>query len=127
MTDYARRDLLKAGALALMLSPLILSPTTNLYARSRFSPLLGQSFDIPDDVHRASLTLTRISDLMGGIADDDDAFALTFRAGTAGPSQGTFRLSRPRFATTDLFLVPDDATRMTYQSIINRSLKAAVR
>ena len=126
MTDLSRRNLLKAGALTLMLSPLIFAPATNLYARSRFSPLLNHPFDVSDDVGNASMTLTRISDLMGGVADDDDAFALTFRASAAGPPQGTYNLGRPGFATTQLFLVPDDAGRLTYQAIINRSLKAAV-
>jgi hypothetical protein len=126
MTDLSRRDLLKAGALTVMLAPLIVAPTTNLYARSRFSPLLGHPFDVSDDVQNTTMTLARISDLMGAVAQDDDAFALTFRATAAGPAQGTYSLRRPGFATTHLFLVPDDATRMTYQAIINRSVKAAV-
>ena len=127
MTDLSRRNLLKAGALTVMLAPLVFAPTTNLYARSRFSPLLNHPFDVSDDVNRVSMTLTRVSDLLGGIVDDDDAFALTFRASAAGPPQGTYSLDRPGFARTHLFLVPDDATRQTYQAIINRSLKAATQ
>ena len=73
------------------------------------------------------MTLTRISDLLGAVPDDDDAFALTFSVWAAGPPQGTFNLRRPGFTTTQLFLVPDHADRLTYQAIINRSLKAAVR
>ncbi len=126
MTDLSRRNLLKAGALTLMLAPLTFAPATNLYARSRFGPFLNQPFDVSDDVHSASMTLTRISDLAGGVADDDDAFALTFRASNVGPPQGTYSLNRPQFATTPLFLVPDDASLRTYQAIINRSVKAAV-
>lgn len=127
MTDISRRSLLKAGALTMMMAPLILAPATNLYARSRFSPFLNHPFDVSDDVHAASMTLTRISDLLGGVADDDDAFALTFRASAAGPPQGTYTLDRRGFAKTELFLVPDDASRLTYQAIINRSLKVAGR
>jgi hypothetical protein len=127
MTDLSRRSLLKAGALTVMLAPLTFVPTTNLYARSRFGPFLNQTFDVSDDVRSASMTLTRISDLAGGTPDDDDAFALTFRASAAGPPQGTYSLNRPGFARTLLFLVPDGASLLTYQAIINRSLKAPVR
>ncbi len=126
MTDLSRRNLLKAGALTLMLAPLAVAPVTNLYARSRFGPLLNHPFDVADDVHSASMTLTRISDLAGGLADDDDAFALTFRATAEGPPQGTYILKRSGFAKTPLFLVPDDASLMTYQAIINRSVKGAI-
>lgn len=126
MTDLSRRNLLKAGALTLMLAPLTFAPVTNLYARSRFTALLNHPFDISDAMHSASMTLTLISDLPGGVADDDDAFALTFRASAAGPPQGTYTLKRPGFATTSMFLVPDDASRLTYQAIVNRSFKAAV-
>ena len=127
MTDLSRRNLLKAGALTLMLAPLTFAPVTNLYARSRFGPLLNQPFDVSDDMHSAFMTLTRISDLAGGVADDDDAFALTFRSLDAGPPQGTYSLRKSGFATTPLFLVPDDASLMTYQAIINRSVKGADR
>ncbi len=127
MTDLSRRDLLKAGALTVMMAPLIVAPTVNLYARSRFSPLLNHPFDVSDDLHNASMTLTRISDLLGGLADDDDAFALTFRSEAAGPPQGTYTVNARGFARTQLFLVPDDASRRTYQAIINRSVKGAVR
>ncbi len=126
MTDLSRRTLLKAGALTLMLAPLTFAPVTNLYVRSRFGPLLNRPFDVFDDVHAASMTLIHISDLPGGRADDDDAFALTFRASAAGPPQGTYSLKRPGFATTPLFLVPDEAGLLTYQAIINRSLKGAI-
>lgn len=127
MNDLSRRDLIKAGALTVMMAPLILAPATNLYARSRFSPLLNHPFDVSDDVHAASMTLTRISDLLGGVPGDDDAFALTFSASAAGPPQGTYSLDRRGFDTTHMFLVPDDASRLTYQAIINRSLKVAGR
>lgn len=126
MTALSRRDLLKAGALAVMLSPLVFSPATNLYVRSRFTPLLNHPFDVSDAVGRASMTLAEISDLPGGVVDDEDAFALTFHASGAGQPQGTYTLARPGFATTQLFLVPNDASRLTYQAIINRSLKAVV-
>lgn len=126
MNDLSRRNLLKAGALTLMLAPLTFAPVTNLYARSRFGPLLNRPFDVSDDLHSAAMTLALISDLPGALAEDDDAFALTFRASAAGPPQGTYTLKRPGFASTLLFLVPDDASRLTYQAIINRSLKAAV-
>lgn len=125
MTDLSRRDLLKAGALTLMLAPLTFAPATNPYVRSRFGPLLNHAFDVTDDLHSASMTLIRISDLPGGVVDDDDAFALTFRASAAGPPQGTYSLKRPGFAATPLFLVPDDASLLTYEAIINRSFKVA--
>lgn len=127
MTEVSRRTLLKAGALTLMLAPLTFAPVTNLYVRTRFAPFLNQPFNVSDDVHSVSMQLTRISDLLGGMADDEDAFALTFHAATPGPPQGTYSLDGPGFASTQLFLVPEDATRQTYQAIINRSMKGAVR
>lgn len=127
MTDLSRRNLLKAGALTLMLAPLTFAPATNPYVRSRFGQFLNQPFDVFDDLHSASMTLTGISDLPGGMPGDDDAFALTFRASAAGPPQGTYTLKRPGFAKTLLFLVPDGAALLTYQAIINRSLREAVQ
>ena len=126
MTHVSRRGLLKAGALTVMLAPLIVAPTTNLYSRSRFSPLLGQTFGVSDAVGKASMTLARISDLKGAVPDDDDAFTLTFRSARGEFGQGTYNLSRPGFANTEMFLVPADASRSIYQAIINRSVKVAV-
>jgi len=127
MTHTSRRTLLRAGSLGALLTPLVpgwVTPadaSTNLYARARFARLLKARFVLAGGGGTWWLTLVRVSDLPGAPRGDGNRFNLTFRTSVAGPPQGTYRLKRRGFTTTTVFLVPSDASRHTYQAVINRA------
>lgn len=126
MTDTTRRALLRASAFGVLVAPLasvrtaFAAATTNLYTRSRFSPLINKSFTLVGATGSWSVVLTQVSDLPQAAKGDNQRFGLTLRSSVSGPPQDTYTLKRGGFTSTTLFVVPSDATRRTYQAIINR-------
>jgi len=95
--------------------------STNLYARSRFTPYLKGTFTLAAGSATYKVVLTAIDDFGAGAATSDpNRFRLTFTTAVAGPSQQTCTLSRPGFAATPLFVVPIGTTARTYEAVINR-------
>jgi len=127
MTETSRRALLRAGAFGVVVAPFasvrtaFAAATTNLYTRSRFTPLLNKAFTLTGATGSWSVTLTQVSNLPQAASGDNYRFGLTFRTSVAGPPQGTFTLKRAGFTSTTLFVVPSDAGRRTYQAIVNRA------
>jgi hypothetical protein len=129
MTKISRRAILRTGAVGIALAPFFsaraafaaLAPVKNLYIRSRFTPLRNATFLMASGTRTWSGTLTQISDLPPAAHGDIDRFGLTFHTSAAGPPQGTYSFRRFGFTATTLFVVPSDASRRTYQAIINRA------
>lgn len=125
MIGPSRRLLLGAGALGVLAAPFAsiesaaAARAENLYGRSRFTPLVNAKFTLVDVTGSWSMTLTQVSDIPQAAVGDIQRFGLTFRASAAGPPQGTYTLRRPGFTSTLLFVVPSDATRRTYQAVVN--------
>ena len=125
MIHPSRRTLLRASAFGVVAAPFIsigsatAARAENLYSRPRFVSLAGAKFTLVDATGSWSLTLTQVGDLPGTAAGDPARFGLTFQAAIAGPPQGTYTLRRPGFTSTILFVVPSDATRRTYQAVVN--------
>lgn len=122
MTSTSRRALLWATGSGVLLAPLIAHPaaaTTSSYSRSRFAPLLERRFSVRGGGQRWVMTLVNIDDLSHSTPGDDRCFALTLRASSSGPGQGTVTLRRRDFAATPLFIVPSDEARLTYQAVVN--------
>jgi hypothetical protein len=125
MTQTSRRALLRAGALAVVAAPFAApraawaaaTSADRLYRRSRFTSLRHKSFRIEGG---RRLKLIAVSDLPHAPHGDQNRFTLTFRAPAAGPRQGSYTLRRAGFASTTLFLVPGDASRRTFQAVVNR-------
>jgi hypothetical protein len=126
-TLTSRRTLLRAGAIGAILWPLVPSwfaPATAgpaLYSRGRFAKLLKARFTLVGAGHQWRVTLTKVTDLPGAPHGDSRRFNLTFHCSVTGPPQGVYHLKRAGFTTTTLFLVPSDASRRTYQAVINRA------
>lgn len=126
MTETSRRALLRAGAFGVVVAPFasvrtaFAAATTNLYTRSRFTPLLNNTFQLVSATRSLSVTLSQVSDLPQAASGDNQRFGITFRSSATGPPQGTYTLRRPGFTSTTLFVVPSDASRRTYQAVINR-------
>lgn len=91
----------------------------SLLSRSRFASHVGDSFTLTAGGIRWSVTLARVTDLLGAPPGDDRRFAVTFTSATAGPSSGTLTVSRPGFTATSLFGVaaPD---RRSFTAVVNR-------
>lgn len=137
MTGTSRRVLLRASAFAAVAAPFVSAESAaaargkgpkgpkgpkrprSLYGRSRFAPLLNAKFTLTGSTGSWLITLTQVSDIPQAAAGDAQSFGLTFRASTAGPPQGTYTLRRRGFTPTTLFVVPSDASRRTYQAIVN--------
>lgn len=125
MIGTSRRVLLRTSAFGVVAAPFAsvrsasAAATTDLYRRSRFAPLLNARFTLVDTTGSWSITLAQVSDIPQAAAGDARRFGLTFRAASVGPPQGTYTLGRRGFAPTTLFVVPSDASRRTYQAIIN--------
>jgi hypothetical protein len=128
MTSTTRRALLGASALGVLLAPVLLAPevyaaaTTrrDLYTRSRFSAMRHKTFRLEGPTRRWRVRLTAVRNLPNCAKRDPHAFSLTFRAGAAGPEQGSYLLRRPGFKPTTLFVVPSDHRRRTYEAVIFR-------
>lgn len=127
MTETSRRAVLRAGAFGVVVAPFasvrtaFAAATTNLYTRSRFKPLINATFKLVDTTGSWSMTLSQVNDLPNAASGDNYRFGLTFRSSAAGPPQGTYTLRRSGFTSTTLFVVPSDASRRTYQAVINRA------
>jgi hypothetical protein len=125
MTDLSRRGVLGAGAVGVVLAPLVTATeaaaaaSRNLYGRKRFKRMLNKKFRLGSGPGSARVRLVRVSNLPSSPRGDTRQFALTFKAKTAGPPQGTYTLRRKGFASTSLFVVPD-ARRRTYHAVVNR-------
>jgi Domain of unknown function (DUF6916) len=125
MTQTSRRALLRAGVFAVVAAPLAApraawaaaTSADRLYRRSRFASLRRKSFRVEGG---GRMTLVAVTDLAHAPRGDQNRFVLTFTSPTAGPRQGSYTLRRAGFASTTLFLVPGDATRRTYQAVVNR-------
>jgi uncharacterized protein DUF6916 len=128
LTPTSRRALLGAGALGLVLAPVLVTPdalaaaTTHrdLYARSRFASLRRKTFRLEGPSRHWRVRLTKVGNLPHTERHDQHRFSLTFRCGTAGPDQGCYVLRRPGFRATTLFLVPTDPGRRTYEAVVFR-------
>lgn len=128
MTTTTRRSLLRAGALGLVLGPVLLAPeafaafTTRrgLYSRARFAALRQRSFQLEGPNRSWRLRLIEVGNLPNAARRDQYSFSLTFRAAGEGPPQGTYLLTRPGFAPTSLFVVPGDVKRRTYRAVVFR-------
>jgi hypothetical protein len=127
MTGPSRVQVMTAGTLVLVAAPFLgldaalAAPTAkNLYSRSRYVPQLNSPFTMTSGKASWSATLTTVADLQpGGVAGDDNRFALTFRTSKAGPSDGVYTVSRPGFTSTDLFVVAD-TSRTSFRATVNR-------
>ena len=128
MTTTTRRTLLRAGALGLVLGPVLLAPVAfaafttrrDLYTRERFAALRRRTFRLEAPGRSWRVRLTEVGNLPNAARRDPYSFALTFRADAAGPPQGTYLLTRPGFRPTSLFVVPGDARRRTCQATVFR-------
>jgi hypothetical protein len=128
MTRATRRSLLRATAVAAALAPVLVGPevyaaaTTrrDLYARTRFAALRRKTFRLDGAGRHWRVRLTAVRNLPNCKKKDPHAFSLTFRAGAAGPEQGSYVLRRPGFKATTLFLVPSGADRRDYEAVIFR-------
>ncbi|WP_028652989.1 DUF6916 family protein [Nocardioides halotolerans] len=128
MTSTTRRNLLRATVIGAALAPVLVAPevfaaaTTrrDLYQRSRFAVLRRKSFRMEGAGRHWRMRLTAVDNLANGKRRDPRAFGLTFRAGAAGPEQGSYVFRRPGFKPTTLFVVPSDPGRRTYQAVIFR-------
>lgn len=127
MTETSRRTLLRAGVVGLFAVPFSWSGAAfgegtraSRYSRSRFALLLGSSFRLVDGTASWRVRLTAVGDLPNALPGDDDRFSVTLRRASAGPPQGTYTLQRAGFTPTLLFVVPSDASRRTYQVVVNR-------
>ncbi len=128
MTEISRRALLRAGVFGVVLVPAVsarpafgAAGPANLYIRSRFTPLLNAAFKMVGTTSSWSATLLQISDLPPAASGDKYRFGLTFRTPVAGPPQGSYTFRRSGFTATTLFVVPTDASRRSYQAVINRA------
>jgi hypothetical protein len=127
MTETSRRALLRAGAFGVLVAPFtsvraaFAAATTNLYTRSRFTPLVNKTVKFVGPTGSWSMTLSRISDLPHAARGDNYRFGLTFGSPAAGPPQGSYTLQRSGFTSTTLFVVPSDPGRTTYEGVINRA------
>jgi hypothetical protein len=127
MTETSRRALLRASALGVVVAPFasvrtaFAAATTNLYTRSRFTPLVNKTVKFAGPTGSWSMTLSQVSDLPQAAGGDNYRFGLTFRSPVAGPLQGTYTMQRSGFTSTSLFVVPSDTSRRTYQAVINRA------
>ena len=127
MTGISRRGVIGAGAFGVALAPLTqgteadAATTRNLYARSRFKPLIRKKFRLTGATSSTTVRLVRITNLPSATPGDNRRFALTFRSRTAGPHQGSYTLRRKGFKATKLFVVPSDARRRTFEAVINRA------
>jgi hypothetical protein len=127
MTSTTRRTLLRAGALGAAVVPLLVAPevyaaaTTrrDLYTRTRFTALRRKTFRLEGPTRHWRVKLTQVRNLPNCSKRDPHAFSLTFRAGAAGPAQGSYVLRRPGFKATTLFLVPD-RERRSYEAVVFR-------
>jgi hypothetical protein len=128
MTSTTRRTLLGASILGALLAPVLIAPevyaaaTTrrDLYTRSRFTALRHKAFRLEGPTRHWRVRLTEVRNLPNCSKRNPHAFSLTFRAGAAGPDQGSYVLRRPGFKATTLFLVPSDHARRTYEAVIFR-------
>jgi hypothetical protein len=76
--------------------------------RSRFVPLLNQSFAMVDTAgHQVPVVLSQISDLVAGPPGSQSRFSLTFD-GPLSPArpQGTYRFRQSQIGEVALFAVP---------------------
>jgi hypothetical protein len=127
MTSTTRRTLLRAGALGAAVVPLLVAPevyaaaTTrrDLYTRTRFAALRRKTFRLEGPTRHWRVKLLDVRNLPNCAKRDPHAFSLTFRAGAAGPVQGSYVLRRPGFKATTLFVVPS-RDRRTYEAVIFR-------
>lgn len=90
-----------------------------LYRRGRFASRRGSAFWVTGAGVRVSMRLVKVTDISGASRGSLRSFELTFHAARKGPVQGTYTLSRKRFAATSLFLVPTGADRRTYRAVVN--------
>lgn len=126
MIDLTRRRLFVSGALAGMSSILpagvarAQKPSSGALTRSRFSAEVGRRFTLSRAGKEWTATLTKVGDLQPLlVAADERRFAVTFELPAAGLGDGVYRLSRPGFTATELFLVADPS-RLGYVGIVNR-------
>ncbi len=139
MSDLTRRTVLGASATGLAASvvasaadPVAAAPARPagpitrrftsehaLYRRGRYLKRRGSAFWVTGTGVRLTMKLVKVSDISGASRGSLRSFELTFRASRKGPTQGTYTLSRKRFAATSLFLVPTDADRRTYRAVVN--------
>jgi len=127
MKSTSRRAVLFASAWGAVAAPFLASAeasaaaTTkaNLYVRDRFTPLRRKSFRLEAAGRHWRVKLTKVGNLANCQRSAQHAFSLTFRAGSAGPEQGSYVLRRPGFKATTLFVVPS-ADRRTYEAVIFR-------
>ncbi len=136
MTDVSRRSMIGASAVAgvavglpgIATLPASAAPgvaqdvkvtsASRLYTRPRWANLAGRWFTASDGGRTVDLKLVSVGDVDGAGAGAESAFTLTFAKTKAGPDQATFSVARAKFATTSLFLVPDE-DRRTYTAVIN--------
>ncbi|MDP9239534.1 MAG: hypothetical protein M3O55_02695 [Actinomycetota bacterium] len=130
MTEFSRRNLLRAGVVSAALVPfaaaagpaLAGTATPSLYRRARFTPLLDSGFTMVGESGPLTATLVRISNLPGSTAGAADRqFALTFRTAARGPAYGSYSVRRSGFTATTLFVVSSDAAHRYYRAVVNRS------
>lgn len=126
MTDLSRRTLLGASAAGMAVATFapaseaaVAAGRHRLYTRGRFVRLRSKTFRFTDETGSWSMKLTRVTDLSHAARGAERSFVLTFRSAVAGPPQGTYTLRRRGFSPTNLFVVPSDARRRTYQVVIN--------
>lgn len=96
-----------------------LTTSRDLYRRRRFARRRGRRFQVSGPGVRRRMRLVAVEDVASTAAGSQRSFSLTFRSPVRGPAQGTYRVRRWRFAATDLFLVPVDEGRRTYQAVVN--------
>jgi hypothetical protein len=129
MTELSRRSLLGGAAAGVVVATVGLAPgaaaavspvgRAHLYTRGRFLRLHRKTFRLTDETGSWPMRLVTISDVPQRRIGAEHAFSMTFRSAAPGPPQGTYTLRRAGFSPTLLFVVPSDASRRTYQVVVN--------
>jgi hypothetical protein len=95
--------------------------TAGPLARSRFTPLVGTTFQMSDGVRGFSARLARVRDLGPGLSPgDENCFSLLFQAvAPTAAVQGVYRFSAPKQAALTLLAVPVGRTGGYYEVVVN--------
>ncbi|MFL6241304.1 MAG: DUF6916 family protein [Actinomycetes bacterium] len=96
--------------------------TTGL-TRSRFSKYVGATFRVTGAGFAGHVVLYSVEDITAAPANDEDRFAVLFRApaSSTAAEQGTYTFRQSAFGRADLFIVPVDraVSARYYQAIVN--------
>jgi hypothetical protein len=121
MPDVTRRAVLAAGGLtvaATALRPATASAAT-LPGRSTFEDAVGSKVTIRTAATTVRATVTEVTDIVGGSADDPQRYAIFLRPSTRVPD-GIVRVTGSRLGSATLFFSNVDRNQATaLQAVVN--------